>query len=238
MTTTSTPTTGGPATGTATDVRTEPRYAWWRRGRHRRPRPRKVLLVAGGLALAAAALSVVRLLPEPGGDGGVGYGAEAAPRVDGGRDTAPDDRATAATATGTDGGTPGASPSATSAMDGLSGSPEPGLIPDLAPDPAASGPPAPLPASTTGLGAQGAPDTSEGGRPGEGREPEQEGEGERDRAPGSPQPSHSDRPAPHSTPPAPPPGHSTPSAPAPAPEPDDPGLCVPVIGLCVDLLGG
>ncbi|CAL9473125.1 hypothetical protein [Streptomyces sp. enrichment culture] len=238
MTTTSTPTTGGPATGTATDVRTEPRYAWWRRGRHRRPRPRKVLLVAGGLALAAAALSVVRLLPEPGGDGGVGHGAEAAPRVDGaGRDTAPDDRATAATATGADGGTPGASPSATSAMDGLSGSPEPGLIPDLVPGPTASGPPAPLPASTAEPGAQGAPDASEGGRPGEGREQEQEGEGERDRAPGSPQPSHSDRPAPHSTPPAPPPGHSTPSAPAPAPEPDDPGLCVPVIGLCVDLLG-
>ncbi|MEV8123009.1 hypothetical protein AB0P07_02605 [Streptomyces sp. NPDC085944] len=238
MTTSSTPRTDGPATGTATGVRTAPRYAWWRRGRHRRPRPRKVLLVAGGLALAAAALSVVRLLPEPGGDGGVGYGAEAAPRVDGaGRDTASDDRAPASTATGADGGTPGASPSAASAMDGLSGSPEPGLIPGLVPDPATSGPPAPLPASTTGPGAQSAPDASEDGRPGEGREQEQEGEGERDRAPGTPQPSHSDRPAPHSTPPTPPPGHGTPSAPAPAPEPDDPGLCVPVIGLCVDLLG-
>ncbi|MYS57090.1 hypothetical protein GTW46_44800, partial [Streptomyces sp. SID6013] len=131
-------------------MRTEPRYAWWRRGRHRRPRPRKVLLVAGGLALAAAALSVVRLLPEPGGDGGVGFGAEAAPRGDGGgRDTASDDRETASASTGADGGTPGASPSATSGMGGLSGSPGPGLIPDLAPGPSASGPPAPLPAPTT-----------------------------------------------------------------------------------------
>ncbi|MDC0771362.1 hypothetical protein [Streptomyces sp. HD] len=35
------------------------------RGRHRRPRPRKVLLAAGGLALAAGALSLVRLTPDP-----------------------------------------------------------------------------------------------------------------------------------------------------------------------------
>ncbi|MGI5377817.1 hypothetical protein ACQEV2_26935 [Streptomyces sp. CA-251387] len=34
------------------------------RGRHRRPRPRKVLLAAGGLALAAGALSLVRLTPD------------------------------------------------------------------------------------------------------------------------------------------------------------------------------
>ncbi|MGQ4425417.1 hypothetical protein ACN6LL_008214, partial [Streptomyces violaceoruber] len=71
---------------TTTGTPTEPRYAWGRRGRHRRPRPRKVLLAAGGLALAAGALSVVRLLPGPGGDtGGVRAGAE--PRVEsGGRD--------------------------------------------------------------------------------------------------------------------------------------------------------
>ncbi|EFD67115.1 conserved hypothetical protein, partial [Streptomyces lividans TK24] len=75
---------------TTTGTPTEPRYAWGRRGRHRRPRPRKVLLAAGGLALAAGALSVVRLLPGPGGDtGGVRAGAE--PRVEsGGRDPAPD----------------------------------------------------------------------------------------------------------------------------------------------------
>lgn len=68
---------------TTTGTPTEPRYAWGRRGRHRRPRPRKVLLAAGGLALAAGALSVVRLLPGPGGDvGGVRAGAE--PRVESG----------------------------------------------------------------------------------------------------------------------------------------------------------
>ncbi|MGW5103468.1 hypothetical protein [Streptomyces sp. NPDC004100] len=37
-----------------------------RRGRHRRPRPRKVLLAAGGLALAAGVLSLVRVAPESG----------------------------------------------------------------------------------------------------------------------------------------------------------------------------
>src|SRR5690349_20801821 len=42
------------------------------RGRHRRPRPRKVLFAAGGLALAAGVLSLVRLSPDPGGAGGPG----------------------------------------------------------------------------------------------------------------------------------------------------------------------
>ncbi|PZG67193.1 hypothetical protein C1I97_38885, partial [Streptomyces sp. NTH33] len=39
------------------------------RGRHRRPRPRKVLLAAGGLAVAAGVLSLVRLAPDYGGGG-------------------------------------------------------------------------------------------------------------------------------------------------------------------------
>ena len=34
------------------------------RGRHRKPRPRRVILAAGGLALAAGALSLVRMAPE------------------------------------------------------------------------------------------------------------------------------------------------------------------------------
>ncbi|RSN45473.1 hypothetical protein DMH12_30305, partial [Streptomyces sp. WAC 04229] len=123
---------------TTTGTPTGRAHPWGRRGRHRRPRPRKVLLAAGGLAFAAGALSLVRLLPEPGGDAG-GYGAEAAPRVDpgGGEETATD-RA----------GTPGAarpagpvdvSPSATSAMGGLSGSAAGGPIPaPSTPRPAAS----------------------------------------------------------------------------------------------------
>ncbi|MFI1759542.1 hypothetical protein [Streptomyces sp. NPDC020571] len=223
---------------TTTGTPTEPRYAWGRRGRHRRPRPRKVLLAAGGLALAAGALSVVRLLPEPGGGLG-GFGAEAGPRVESdGRGTA-SDRATAPAAAATGGGPPGASPSATSAMGDLSGSPEPGLIPGLLATPAASGGPAvPPPTATTG------PDTPNGRTPGDG-EPERrrgggeqtEDTGDRAPAPGTPRPSRSDRPAP-SPAPTPPPGSGTPPASDPEPEPDDPGLCVPVIGLCVDLLGG
>ncbi|MCG0067181.1 hypothetical protein L0F81_28605 [Streptomyces tricolor] len=37
-----------------------------RRGRHRKPRPRKALLAAGGLALAAGVLSLVRISPQSG----------------------------------------------------------------------------------------------------------------------------------------------------------------------------
>ncbi|MFK4545102.1 hypothetical protein RKD29_004698 [Streptomyces tendae] len=218
---------------TTTGTPTEPRYAWGRRGRHRRPRPRKVLLAAGGLALAAGALSVVRLLPEPGGDVG-GFGAGAEPRVEGGgRATAPD-RATAP-ASGTVGEPSGAGPSATSAMGGLSGSPGPGLVPGLEPGPSASGPAVPLPTATSvrtpgapGTGGPGAGDR-DGGR--------ERGEDTGDRAPApqtpTPQPSRSDRPAP-----PPPPDRGTPPPSDPEPEPDDPGLCVPVIGLCVDLLRG
>ncbi|MEU1048861.1 hypothetical protein ABZ400_27385 [Streptomyces sp. NPDC005897] len=218
---------------TTTGTPTEPRYVWGRRGRHRRPRPRKVLLATGGLALAAGALSVVRLLPEPGGGPG-GFGAEAGPRVEsGGRGP---DRATAP-ATATDGGPPGASPSATSAMGGLNGSPGPGLIPPgLGPDLSPSGPAVPRPTTTTGPDAPDARSPRVGERERE-RQGGQQTEDTDDRAPapGTPQPSRSDRPAP-SPAPTPPPGRGTPPTPAPEPEPDDPGLCVPVIGLCVDLL--
>ncbi|MFD7952888.1 hypothetical protein ACFV4X_05285 [Streptomyces ardesiacus] len=237
MTTTGTPTTRGPAAGTTTDVRPGPRYAWCRRGRHRRPRPRKVLLVVGGLALAAGALSLVRLLPEPPGDAGDGVRAGAAPRVEGGGgDTAADVRATPSGAADAGGGVPGPVASATSVMGGLSGSPGPGLIPGipgLVPDPSASGTPA--------AGAPEGPDTPENGKPGERHEREEDHErgkeGDRPRAPApdTARPQHSDRPAPHPAPTTPtPPPPSTP----PAPEPADPGLCVPVIGLCVGLFTG
>ncbi|MFJ3041619.1 MULTISPECIES: hypothetical protein [Streptomyces] len=220
---------------TTTGTPTEPRYAWGRRGRHRRPRPRRVLLAAGGLALAAGALSVVRLLPESGGDPGA-FGAGAGPRVEGSGRGAAQDRATSPGATG--GGPSGASPSPTSVMGGLSGSPAPGLVPGLVPAPSASRPAAPLPAVTTGPDG---PDTPEGRGPDQGERTAREGEegaaeddpGDRAPAPGTPQPSRSDRPAP-----PPPPEGGTPPTSDPEPEPDDPGLCVPVIGLCVDLLRG
>ncbi|QOV35989.1 hypothetical protein IM697_39145 [Streptomyces ferrugineus] len=87
------------------------------RGRHRRPRPRKVLLAAGGLALAAGALSLVRPTPDSGITGSLGTtesGPPAAPALD----TAPqpDRTANAATALPTTPRKP--TPTATSAMGG------------------------------------------------------------------------------------------------------------------------
>ncbi|WP_432171114.1 hypothetical protein [Streptomyces sp. 1222.5] len=85
-----------------------------RRGRHRKPRPRKVLLAAGGLALAAGVLSLVRVAPESGV--GVPGTAEAEPRPDhGGGATEGAARTAAAVAAD-----PTALPSATSAMGGRS----------------------------------------------------------------------------------------------------------------------
>ncbi|MGK5698289.1 hypothetical protein ACSNOJ_36355, partial [Streptomyces sp. URMC 128] len=76
-----------------------------RGGRHRKPRPRKALLAAGALALAAGALSLVRLISGPATDTVGTVGAE--PRPD--PVTASTDEAanTAATASAT----PEASPS-------------------------------------------------------------------------------------------------------------------------------
>ncbi|MEU2881057.1 hypothetical protein ABZ651_33685, partial [Streptomyces sp. NPDC007070] len=50
------------------------------RGRHRRSRRRKALLAAGGLALAAGALGLVRLAPEYAG-GGLGTAEAESPPV-------------------------------------------------------------------------------------------------------------------------------------------------------------
>ncbi|UUU24587.1 hypothetical protein [Streptomyces sp. DSM 40750] len=53
------------------------------RGRHRRPRPRKVLFAVGGMALAAGALSLLRLASDPvgGGSGAAGAAPRAADEV-------------------------------------------------------------------------------------------------------------------------------------------------------------
>lgn len=211
---------------TTSGTPTKARHPWGNRGRHRRPRPRKAVLAAGGLALAAGALSLVRLLPEPGGDVDA-FGAEAGPRVEtgGGRGTAPDPATTPAAVSTA--GPPEVSPSATSAMGGLSGSPQPGLIPG--PGPFASGPSAARPSATT---VPDSPNTDDSAPPpAHTRQPPQ--------PPGSPQQPRPDTPTPRPTP-TPPPDRGTPPTPAPTPdpEPDPPGLCVPVIGLCVDLLDG
>ena len=96
---------------TMTDMQTEataaglsvpdavPQRLFGSRGRHRRPRPRKILLAVGGLAVAAGALSLVRMAPE-GALGGGGLGtAEAEPRLDDPHAGSGTDRATNAAAT-------------------------------------------------------------------------------------------------------------------------------------------
>ncbi|MEU1181532.1 hypothetical protein ABZ464_28600 [Streptomyces sp. NPDC005820] len=171
------------------------------RGRHRRPRPRKVLFAAGGLALAAGVLSLVRMSSGPSGVTGIGT-AEAEPRPDPvtGADTATDHAANA-------GATVAATPPPPSAMGAASAEPAPevSLVP----------------------GTPGAP-TSVALTPG---------------ASYTPAPSHPPAPAPTRTAaPRPTPTPPPPPAPAPAltpPQPEQtrqPGVCVPVVGLCVDPL--
>jgi hypothetical protein len=184
------------------------RFAPRVRGRHRRPRPRKVLLAAGGLALAAGVLSLVRMAPES-GVGGVGT-AEAGPRQDPGGGT---DRSTNAAAVGI---LPRVSPSATSAMGGISATPTPEA--SLVPAPSTTASPAPAGTATT------IPDATDAA----------------DRA------DTAAAPAPRTVPPSPAPTTAAPQQPQtqtptpsgttapPAPKPDQPGVCVPVIGLCVD----
>jgi hypothetical protein len=169
------------------------------RGRHRKPRPRKVLLAAGGLALAAGVLSLVRLSSGPGpGDLGT---VEAGPRPDPAAGT---ERATTTAATVA----PEVSPSAPAALGSLS------------PTPTTAGTrPAPAPYATTTVRtpAPAAPDAT--------TVPDT-----RTTPPPAPTATTGDAPRPAQTPP---PSRTTP---APTPKPDEPGLCVPVVGVCVDPL--
>ncbi|MBW8819537.1 MAG: hypothetical protein JF598_15225 [Streptomyces sp.] len=190
------------------------------RGRHRKPRPRKIVLAAGGLALAAGALSLVRMAPDAGLGG---YGAtetdpQAAPGADSDGDIDIDtgtDRATNAAATV--GSVPQASPSSTTTMGGISATPTPGVPHARAGS--ATAVPLPLAAAPTTI-------------------PE---------APNTPAPAPTASTTPHSpsTTTAPQPSRTTPP-PAPAPthttQPTHtsqpaPGLCVPIIGLCVQQRG-
>ncbi|MFI6852006.1 hypothetical protein [Streptomyces sp. NPDC050416] len=182
-----------------------------RGGRHRKPRPRKALLAAGGLALAAGALSLVRLTSGPGTDS-VGT-VEAEPRPD--PVTTGTDEATNTAATAP--ATPEASPSSPTALGGLPPSPGTRGPVTASPAPAASmsvdtrrADTPPTPRSTT------IPDTT--------NPPAPTARGE----------------APRPAPTKPSPSSRTTPTPAPEPEkpkkPQDPGLCVPVIGVCVDPL--
>ncbi|MFF9452703.1 hypothetical protein [Streptomyces flaveolus] len=222
---------------TTTDTPTAPRPRLPRiRGRHRRPRPRKAVLAAGGLALAAGALSLVRLVPEPGGGALDGYRAEAAPHVETGRNgTGGADKHRGTGFPSGTGATPGVRPSATSVMGGLSASPRPG---DPIPGPSASGSTTPRPPAS---GASAADPSAAGSttvpqRPNIPDTPHAPGAGAGDPTPAEPrppQPPDAATPAPRPTP-TPAPSRTTP---APRPEPPG-GLCVPLLGLCVDLLEG
>ncbi|WP_329553206.1 hypothetical protein [Streptomyces sp. NBC_00696] len=176
------------------------------RGRHRRPRPRKILLAVGGLAVAAGVLSLVRLAPES-GVGGLGT-AEAEPSPDATRSA--DRPANAAATIRADPSAipstiPTTFPSATSAMGGESATPTTtsGVVPTpyatTAHTPAEVHPPA-------------VPETPAAATP----------------PPEAPAPHPTSSTAPDPTP--------TPSRPAnsPSPAPSRPRLCVPIIGLCVD----
>ncbi|MFF8425320.1 MULTISPECIES: hypothetical protein [unclassified Streptomyces] len=169
-----------------------------RRGRHRKPRPRKVLLAAGGLALAAGVLSLVRVAP----DSGVGAPgtAEAEPRLDQGGTT--DHASGPASDT-----TPTTLPSATSVMGGFS--------------------PAPMSPATTTTTPQATPTTL----PDSTDIPTT--------IPTSAPRTTAPRPSP-TTPVTPTPSRAptpTPSRTTQTPAPEQGGVCVPVIALCVDLPG-
>ncbi|MFJ2888233.1 hypothetical protein ACIO53_19530 [Streptomyces sp. NPDC087305] len=176
------------------------------RGRHRRPRPRKILLAVGGLAVAAGVLSLVRLAPES-GVGGLGT-AEAEPSPDATRSA--DRPANAAATIRADPSAipstiPTTIPSATSVMGGESATPTTtsGVVPTpyatTTHTPAEVHPPA-------------VPETPAAATP----------------PPEAPAPHPTSSTAPDPTP--------TPSRPAnsPSPAPSRPRLCVPIIGLCVD----
>ncbi|MEU7420143.1 hypothetical protein [Streptomyces antibioticus] len=196
------------------------------RGRHRRPRRRRVLFAAGGLALAAGVLSLVRLTSEPGGVAGLGT-AEAEPH--------PDPVIGGAPSTGLPaeaGATVSPTPTNASPMGGTSGTPTPeaSRVPGASATPGGPASVAPVPGTGSGSGsAQATP----GAIPLPPRVP----------SPAPPAPDDDPRPAAPTTPtrqpaPAPPAAPTTaPTAPAPA-QPGHPGLCVPIIGLCVDALGG
>ncbi|MBT2421575.1 hypothetical protein J7F01_23305 [Streptomyces sp. ISL-22] len=180
------------------------------RGRHRRPRPRKALLAAGGLALAAGALSLVRLTPDS-HIAGLGT-TETEPVPDLGTDTDSDSDTDTTRSAHAAVPVPKAGPSATSVMGGPDATPTTRTIVVPTAHPTATPQP-------------GGPGTTTGEAPA------------RPTAPHPPATtSQAPRPAPTTTAP-PAPGRPTTNPPAPQPDqPEDENMCVPVIGLCVDPL--
>lgn len=170
------------------------------RGRHRRPRPRKALLTAGGLALAAGVLSLVRLASPDSGNGSAGVTA-AGPSPDAAVDSEHEQATNTSATAPAPLGRPSAFPTHGTTH----------TIPVPSSSNAAAQPYAPPPPSGKATTVPDAPDAST--------------------TPGS-----TSRPAPPQGPPTtsptPPPNPGTPT-----PQPDDPGLCLPVIDLCLGPLG-
>ncbi|MEU7055392.1 hypothetical protein [Streptomyces sp. NPDC046197] len=170
-----------------------------------------MLLAAGGLALAAGVLSLVRLAPES-GVGGLGT-AEAEPHPEAGTTTGDSTNTAATTGPG-----PTALPSASLPMGGVSATPASGTAPAPTASPSANGgsppkaPPGTATVPTTIPEATNPPDHPATGT--------------------SARPPATTHPAPR---PTPAPTHSTHT---PAPQRSQPGLCVPIIGLCVSAQGG
>ncbi|MFD6299451.1 hypothetical protein ACFWFU_32000 [Streptomyces sp. NPDC060235] len=207
------------APDTAADVAADPLLPGSGRGRHRRPRRRRVLFAAGGLALAAGVLSLARMAPESmTGIGGGGGPADAEPR--GGTPTAADTDPADDAVTTVEAVPPPARPgvaTATAVMGGESADPTPGAGPTPGPTPTASGGAAPAghaddpdtgDLDTGGPGATGIPTDTSTTRPPQAPDP----------APTATAPRHTPTQAP------------TTGAPAPT---HRPGVCVPIVGICV-----
>ncbi|MFE9098707.1 hypothetical protein [Streptomyces sp. NPDC007264] len=170
-------------------------------GRHRRPRPRRLVLAVGGLALASGALGLVHLASPPvTGGGGT---AEAEPRIDASAGSAAPVPGRAVPSAGERGDSAGraaggAPRAATATVRPLA---QPSSAAPRTADTATGIPDAPSSPTAT-------------------------------RIPGSPT---------ATTPPAGSPAPSPSTSTAPAPDQDPPGLCVPIVGLCVSgltTLGG
>ncbi|MFI5570780.1 hypothetical protein ACIA6T_26255 [Streptomyces sp. NPDC051740] len=182
------------------------------RGRHRKPRPRKALLAAGSLAVAASAVTLVGLATTQ--DGGTDIGTEAGPRP--APHTGIGTEASPRPVPHTDAGTPTGSPTAPGAF-----APVPEASPS-SPTVLGGKNPAPLTAPERSSRARTpVPDTTTSPATPATTRPTTR----RPHPPTSRQPPRdTPGPAPHD--PAPP----QPDDPAPSPRP---GLCVPVIGICV-----
>ncbi|MHA5054320.1 hypothetical protein [Streptomyces sp. SD15] len=181
------------------------------RGRHRRPRPRRMLFAVGGLALAAGALSLVRMAPDSvvGGGGNAEAKSSAGVLTDEAVDTEPSVWAVPSARPASSDGTTAPPTAGVSLVPAGTTSPA-GPVGSAGPVPRTT-PPAAIPSARAG-----APDTTTG-------------------IPTAPVPSQ----------PVPPPAASTPAQqppPTPTPPPsgttDTPGLCVPIVGICVNDLTG